>query len=99
MLRAHQVGQALGEVEVVHPAVAHAQLLQHLKGGRARHPGGDIEDEELDLQLAADEAELRHGAPPVGKDTSIITAPGRFVQSQFSAAAQVQWGNFRTVLQ
>ena len=56
MLRPYQVVQALGIGKVVDAVVAHGQLLHPLRRQRLRHPGGDIQDQKLDLQLVVNES-------------------------------------------
>lgn len=56
VLRLHQIVQALGIGKVVDAVVAHGQLLHPLRRQRLRHPGGDIQDQKLDLQLVVNES-------------------------------------------
>ena len=54
MLRADQVGQAVGEVEVVDGVVAERQVQNGVKGHWLFHTGGNVEDQKFDFQLVLD---------------------------------------------
>ena len=56
----HQIPQALGEVKVADAVIAHGQIQHRVKRDGFDDPGGDIENEELDLQLVVDETAAFH---------------------------------------
>ena len=72
MLSPHQIGEALGKVEIVHALVAHGQIPHGIKGNRLDHPGGDIQNQKLDLQLVMDKAGHPRHLLGMGLDTIVL---------------------------
>ena len=72
MLSPHQIGEALGKVEIVHALVAHGQIPHGIKGNWLDHPGGDIQNQKLDLQLVMDKAGHPRHLLGMGLDTIVL---------------------------